>query len=107
MPIAGMPGFSIGPRAGWANTAHSEQFVKVHYPFHPYYGQELAVVRAKKDKLIFVKTPNGDIQGIPQWMTDESVCRNLQFSSFPCCSHQALLRVVDLIQAFNARHSDG
>jgi hypothetical protein len=75
----------------------------VHYPYHPYYGQKLAVVRVEDDKLIFVKSPSGDVLGIPQWMTDESVCRNIQSSSFPYCSHQALLRVVDLMRAFHAR----
>jgi hypothetical protein len=101
-----MQDFAPGARAGWTHTAHSE-FVKVLYPYHPHYGQELAVVREDRGGLVFVKAPDGYVLGLPRWMTDASICRTVRSSSYPYCSAQALLRLADLIRTTPAGDSTG
>jgi hypothetical protein len=89
------------------NTAHSEQFVRVLYPYHPFYGQELAVVREDKSGLLFVKAPGGFVQGLPRWMTDASACATVRSAPDPLCSAQALLQLAALIRTLKASELSG
>lgn len=68
------------------------------YPYHPYYGQTLLVVREDKSGMVFVKGPDGNTQGLPRWMTDASICATVRESPFPYCSAHALLDVLELIR---------
>ena len=88
--------------AGWAHTAHKVRFVRVHYPFHPYYGNELEIVRVDKDRMVHVVAPDGAIQGIPRWMTDEAICLRVKESSFPYCSIEALRSLRALLRSLQA-----
>ena len=44
--------------------------IKIYYPYHPYYGQELDIVYKpnRKEGLVTVHAPHGNQQKIPEWM---------------------------------------
>jgi hypothetical protein len=67
----------------------------------------LAVVREDKRGMVFVKAPDGYVQGVPQWMTDASICATVRSSPFPYCSVQALLDLVEVIRTAKAGEATG
>jgi hypothetical protein len=67
----------------------------------------LAVVREDKSGMLFVKAPDGYIQGLPRWMTDASICATVRSSPFPYCSAQALLDLVELIRIATGGEATG
>jgi len=88
------------PRARWGNTAHKVNFVKIYYPFHPYFEEELKVVRQDKGNIFHVKAPDGTVRGIPIWMTDKDKCSQIKESPFPYCSLNALKDLRELLSCF-------
>jgi len=51
------------------------EFIKIHYPFHPLFGQSLRVQRRVKfpqGEYIFCEFPDGTIGGFPSWITEVS-----------------------------------
>jgi len=81
--------------AGWSKDAHKVGFIEIHYPFHPGFKQRFKVIRVVKDHLI-VKGLDGRDRGIPTWMTEEDVCKQIKISPYPCCSHESLKRLKEL-----------
>ena len=88
--------------AGWANNAHKVNFVKIYYPFHPFYGQELKVVGDGKGRVVQVKALNGDVRRIPIWMTDKERCRQIKVSPYPYCSLNALKNLRKILLYFTS-----
>ena len=67
--------------AGRQHNAHES--VTVHYKWHPFHGQTLLVVRRQKQNrgdLLFCELANGDVVGVPAWMTE------------PCCARYRIGR---------------
>ena len=90
------------PRAGWANNAHKVSFVTIHYPYHPFFGEELKVVKIIKGRIFHVKAPDGDVRGVPVWMTDKDICAKIRESHDPYCSIDALKGLRDIILCYRA-----
>jgi hypothetical protein len=89
---------ALAPRARWAKDAHKVDFVKIHYRFHPYFGQTLKVLRVDKDR-VCVKSPDGENgRALPTWMTDEEMCRQIEISSRPYCCWKALRSLLELLR---------
>lgn len=82
----------------WSKDAHKVGFIEVYYPFHPYFGQTLKVIRVDRDQ-VHVKAPDGkSVRALPLWMTEEEVCRQIKMSPHPYCSCRALRRLRELLE---------
>jgi len=60
-------------RASQKHNAHGPEIIKIHYQFHPLYGQSLRVQRRAKfphGEYIFCELPDGTIGGFPSWIAD-------------------------------------
>jgi hypothetical protein len=85
-------------KAGWSKDAHKVGFVKVYYPFHPYYGETLRVVRVDRGQ-VHVKAHDGEsVRALPLWMTEKEVCRQIKISLYPYCSCKALRSLKELLE---------
>ena len=93
---SGKQDFYCEPMAGWSKGAHKVGFVTVYYPFHPCYRKKLTVIRVAKAYII-VKLPDGSERGIPRWMTEQEVCKQIRISPYPYCSHNSLIRLKELL----------
>src|SRR5438045_8955391 len=68
-----LPGASCRCRPSQKHNAHGSEVIKIHYPFHPLYGQSLRVERRAKlpkGDYIFCELPDGTIGGFPSWVAD-------------------------------------
>jgi hypothetical protein len=57
------------------HNARGPEFVRVHYQFHPLFGQSLRVQRRAKfphGEYIFCEFPDGTVGGFPLWIADVS-----------------------------------
>lgn len=55
------------------HSAHGPEVIKIHYRFHPLYGQTLRVQRRMKSpngEYIFCELPDGTIGGFPSWVAE-------------------------------------
>jgi hypothetical protein len=69
------PDGSCRCRPSQKHNAHGPEFVKIHYQFHPLFGQSLRVQRRAKfphGEYIFCEFPDGTIGGFPSWIADVS-----------------------------------
>ena len=60
-------------RASQKHNAHGPEIIKVHYQFHPLFGQSLRLQRRVKfphGDYIFFELPDGTIGGFPSWIAD-------------------------------------
>jgi len=55
--------------------------------------------------LVYIAAPNGQVKGLPLWMTDESVCRTVRFAPRPYCHASALFHLGELIRTANGADS--
>jgi hypothetical protein len=87
----------IAPR----ETLHNARkgYLRVLYPYHPYYGQTLEVFGAGGGlrDLVYVRMPNNTTRGIPAWMFDESICASVRCADRAIIDCQALLRLAQLL----------
>ena len=93
----------MGAGSGFAQreTLHNARkgFLRVLYPYHPYYGQTLEVFGAGGGlrDLVYVRMPNNTTRGIPAWMFDESICASVRCADRAIIDFQALLRLAQLL----------
>lgn len=93
----------MGPGYGSAvrQTLHNARkgYLRVLYPYHPYYGQTLQVFGAGGGlrDLVYVRMPNNTTRGIPAWMFDESICASVRCADRAIIDCQALLRLAQLL----------
>ena len=91
------PAFGAAPR----ETLHNARkgYLRVLYPYHPYYGQTLEVFGAGGGlrDLVYVRMPNNTTRGIPAWMFDESICASVRCADRAIIDFQALLRLAQLL----------
>ena len=89
--------FGVAPR----QTLHNARkgYLRVLYPYHPYYGQTLEVFGAGGGlrDLVYVRMPNNTTRGIPGWMFDESICASVRRADRAIIDCQALLRLAQLL----------
>ena len=82
-------------------TLHNARkgYLRVLYPYHPYYGQTLEVFGAGGGlrDLMYVRMPNNTTRGIPGWMFDESICASVRCADRATIDCQALLRLAQLL----------
>src|SRR5215831_15852605 len=82
-------------------TLHNARkgYLRVLYPYHPYYGRTLEVFGAgggSRD-LVHVRMPNNTTRGIPAWMFDESICASVRCADRAIIDCQALLKLAQLL----------
>ena len=89
--------FGAAPR----ETLHNARkgYMRVLYPYHPYYGRTLEVfgVGGGLRDLVYVRMPNNTTRGIPAWMFDESICASVRCADRAIIDFQALLRLAQLL----------
>src|SRR5271165_1223548 len=82
-------------------TLHNARkgYLRVLYPYHPYYGQTLEVFGAGGGlrDLVYARMPNNTTRGIPAWMFDESICASVRCADRAIIDFQALLRLAQLL----------
>ena len=87
------------------HNAHEPEVIKIHYPFHPLFGQILRVQRRMKSpkrEYLFCELPDGTVGGFPSWVADAS--RNAGFVvGSPMTSVMALAELRALLDHL---HSD-
>jgi hypothetical protein len=87
--------------AAQRETLHNARkgYLRVLYPYHPYYGQTLEVFGANGGlrDLVYVRMPNNTTRGIPAWMFDESICASVRCADRAIIDCQALLRLAQLL----------
>ena len=94
-------GTAAGSGAAPRETLHNARkgYLRVLYPYHPYYGQTLEVFGAGGGlrDLVYVRMPNNTTRGIPGWMFDESICASVRCADRAIIDCQALLRLAQLL----------
>jgi len=74
----------------------------VHYPWHPFYGQEVKV-RERKLYLgqvcLLIQLPDHSFTHMPIWMADEEYCRRFIRYDSPFVSLNALRAFAELLKA--------
>ena len=82
-------------------TIHNARkgYLRVLYPYHPYYGQTFEVFGSHGGlrDLVYIRMPNNATRGIPAWMFDETICTSVRSSDRPTIDCRALLRLAQLL----------
>ena len=84
------------------STSHDTRYptrVRVEYPLHPQYGQELSVVRydgSGDARRILVQRADNCLF-VPVWMVDAHVCSHLTYGLLPFASWSALLHLREFL----------
>jgi hypothetical protein len=92
-------------RPSQKHNAHGTEVIKVHYPFHPLFGQSLRVQRRVKfphGEYIFCELPDGTKGGFPSWMADATKASTISVG-MPVTSVAALVELHTLLDGL---HSD-
>jgi hypothetical protein len=74
-------------------------YLRVLYPYHPYYGQTFEVFGSNGGlrDLVYIRMPNNATRGIPAWMFDEAICASIRCIDRPTIDCRALLRLAQLL----------
>lgn len=86
-------------RTSQKHNAHGPEIIKVHYRFHPLFGQSLRVQRRVKfprGDYIFVELPDGTIGGFPSWIADATKASEVVVGT-PLVSAAALAQLHTLL----------
>jgi hypothetical protein len=82
-------------------TLHNARkgYLRVLYPYHPYYGQTFEVFGSNGGlrDLVYIRMPNNATRGIPAWMFDETICASIRCADRPTIDCQVLLRLAQLL----------
>jgi hypothetical protein len=84
------------------HTTHYPTSVKVFYPWHPLYGQEVKVRQIKQylgQACYLIQMPDGSHVHMPAWMADEEYCRQFTRQESPVVSLDALRELARLCKA--------
>jgi hypothetical protein len=89
--------YGFVPRQTFHNARKG--YLRVLYPYHPYYGQTFEVFGSNGGlrDLVYVRMPNNATRGIPAWMFDESICASVRCADRATIDCQALLRLAQLL----------
>jgi hypothetical protein len=86
-------------RPSQKHNAHGPEIIKVHYQFHPLFGQSLRVRRRMKlprGNYIFFELPDGTIGGFPSWIADAAKASEVAVGT-PLVSAAALAELYTLL----------
>ena len=91
------PAFGAAPRQTFHNARKG--YLRVLYPYHPYYGQTFEVFGSNGGlrDLVYIRMPNNATRGIPAWMFDEAICASIRCADRPAIDCRALLRLAQLL----------
>jgi hypothetical protein len=82
-------------------TLHNARkgYLRVLYPYHPYYGQSFEVFESTGGlrDLVYIRMSNNATRGIPAWMFDETICASVRCADRPTIDCRALLRLAQLL----------
>jgi hypothetical protein len=87
------------------HNAHGPEIIKVHYQFHPLYGQNLLVQRRAKfphGEYIFCELADGTIGGFPSWIADSAKASDVTVGR-PLVSAAALAELCALLGRLHSR----
>ena len=85
-----------------AHTAHYTTSVKIYYPWHPLYGQEVKVWGRQEylcEPHHLIALPDNSRVLTPMWMADENYCRQFTRQDSPVVSLKALRELTQLLKA--------
>src|SRR6516225_9489803 len=85
-----------------SHTAHVSSFLRVHYPYLPYFGQSARVVRSCPSFGVDhaqVELEDGNQVVLPLWMLDEDICKSMVIREQPVIAVQALLTLRSLLDS--------
>jgi hypothetical protein len=89
--------FGVVPR----QTLHNARkgYLRVLYPYHPYYEQTCEVFGSNGGlrDLVYIRMPNNATRGIPAWMFDETICASIRCADRPTIDCRALLRLAQML----------
>jgi hypothetical protein len=92
-------------------TLHNARrgYLRILYPYHPYFGQTFEVLGAAGGlrDLVYVRMPNNATRGIPAWMFDETICARVRCADRPLIDCQALLRLAQLLELHRQSRGTG
>ena len=93
----GKPGCGSAVR----QTIHNARkgYLRVLYPYHPYYGQTFEVFGSHGGlrDLVYIRMPNNATRGIPAWMFDETICASIRCADRQTIDCWALLKLAQLL----------
>jgi hypothetical protein len=73
---------------------------RIHYPCHPYFGQEVGVLaRRRSSGTLHVLLPDDTTTTLPEWMFDKGYCATLVWRDRPALSLAALRDLRRLLDA--------
>jgi hypothetical protein len=81
--------------------------VKIFYPWHPLYGQEVKVFGRLRDDgqdCYLIELPDHSRVPMPVWMADEDYCRRCKLQDKPVVSLDALLKLAKLLEEIAPQH---
>ena len=90
--------------ASQKHNAHGPEIIKVHYQFHPLFGQSLRVQRRVKfprGDYIFCELPDGTIGGFPSWIADAAKASEVAVGT-PLVSAVALAELHTLLDGLRS-----
>ena len=95
------PGDARQSRAGtYLHTAHSSSIAEIRYPYHPFFGQTVEILRWLRRQTadsVVIKLPEGLQIAIPAWMLDPLACQHVREAPKPHLSVDALVALRDLL----------
>src|SRR5580765_468190 len=84
----------------WSRNAHIFKFGKIHYRYHPLFGNEVEVYRRLNPRVseqVIVHLPDDTKCALPAWMLDESFCCGFCDADIPQIGVHALRAVATLL----------
>ena len=87
------------------HTARNGCVLRLLYPYHPLFGQEIQVFGAAGGlrDMMYVRLPNNTSRGIPAWMFDEAVCAGVRSENQSAIDCGALLRLCGLLDSHSGK----
>ena len=86
----------------YRHTTHPSSIFQVCYPYHPFFGQTVKLVRRIRHQpsdSVIIELPDGLEIAIPSWMLDPLACHQVQDAGTPSVSTAALLALDELLQS--------
>jgi len=90
------------PYGTYRHTTHLSSIFQVCYPYHPFFGQTVKLVRRIRRQTsdsVIIKLPDGLEIAIPFWMLDPLACNEVKDADAPFVSTNALLALDELLKS--------
>jgi len=90
------------PCGTYRHTTHLSSIFQVCYPYHPFFGQTVKLVRRIRRQTsdsVIIELPDGLEIAIPFWMLDPLACNEVKDADAPSVSTNALLALDELLKS--------